>query len=138
MATPTPAPDPTPQAAPAADPIVATYQGAASDSLGAEFITGVPAHDLTQAEYDALSPELQQQVQTTPQSNGQPLYAVAGAAPRAQATAPPSSDPQAPPPPEAPPPPPHPAQPVQYPAPDPATTPVLTPTPPAAPAPPTR
>jgi hypothetical protein len=51
----------------------ATYQGD-----GGHFIVGVPARDLTQAEYDALTDEQRDAVLTTRDTAGGLLYDVAG------------------------------------------------------------
>jgi len=131
--TPEPTPEPTPQAAPPPpdDPVVATYQGQPAGTPGHEFISGIPATDLTASQYAALTTEQRLQLMNTPQSGGQPLYQMVPApeARTAEAAAPPATEPVPPPPPPPP---------VPYPAADPATTPVLPQTPDAAPAPPKK
>lgn len=63
---------PEPPAEDAEEP-AATYQGD-----GGHFIVGVPARDLTKAEYDALTDEQREAVLTTRDTAGGLLYDVAG------------------------------------------------------------
>jgi sugar/nucleoside kinase (ribokinase family) len=57
----------------AAEAPAARYQGD-----GSQFVSGVPARDLTRAEYDALSDEQREAVLTTRDSAGALLYDVEG------------------------------------------------------------
>jgi hypothetical protein len=57
------------------DTIKATFNAPAAGEPGHEFLSGVPAHDLTDAEYATLSPEDRVRVHDVPYRNGT-LYTV--------------------------------------------------------------